>query len=151
MFMAQCVIELFGLDLNVAYEHAFVYIRQLAIHLRNAIQKTSDAATRQVYSWQYVNCLRLWAQALCALAKPADSPLRQLAYPLVQICLGTARLLPNIRYAPLRFQCVRMLNNLAAELGVIVPWSESSGASTAAFDSGRDRSTWTSSSTAAAR
>ena len=35
--MAQCVIELFGLDLHVAYEHAFVYIRQLAIQLRSAL------------------------------------------------------------------------------------------------------------------
>ena len=42
MFMAQCVIELFGLDLNVAYEHAFVYIRQLAIQLRSALTATAQ-------------------------------------------------------------------------------------------------------------
>ena len=27
--MAQCVVELFGIDLHAAYEHAFVYIRQV--------------------------------------------------------------------------------------------------------------------------
>eukprot|EP00967_Tisochrysis_lutea_P117057 scaffold189025_cov32-Tisochrysis_lutea.AAC.1 len=121
VLMSSCVVDLCAVDPAVAYQHAFVYVRQLAIHLRNAIQKTSEEAYRQVYSWQFVNCIRLWAQVLCAHARPADSPLRQLVYPLVQITLGTARLLPNIRYAPLRFQCVRMLNQISAELGVFVP------------------------------
>ncbi|KOO26363.1 nucleolar complex protein 2-like protein [Chrysochromulina tobinii] len=51
-----------AVDAQAAYRHAFVYIRQLAIHLRNAIQKATPEATRQVYNWQYVNCLRVWAQ-----------------------------------------------------------------------------------------
>lgn len=121
VLLSSCVVDLCAADPQAAYQHAFVYIRQLAIHLRNAIQKTSDEAHRQVYSWQFVNCVRLWAQVLCAIGKPVDSPLRQLVYPLVQITLGTARLLPNIRYAPLRFQCVRTLNQLSAELGVFIP------------------------------
>ena len=54
-FMAQCVVELFGLDLNVAYEHAFVYIRQLAIQLRSALTATAQKSqeTHQlISSWQ---------------------------------------------------------------------------------------------------
>jgi nucleolar complex protein 2 len=121
VLLSSCVVDLCAADPQAAYQHAFVYIRQLAIHLRNAIQKTTDEAHRQVYSWQFINCVRLWAQVLCAIGKPTDSPLRQLVYPLVQITLGTARLLPNIRYAPLRFQCVRTLNQLSAELGVFIP------------------------------
>ena len=105
MLRASCYVDLCAVDAHASYRHAFVYIRQLAIHLRNAIQKASPEASRQVYNWQFVNCLRLWAQVLCTHARSPTAPLRQLIYPLVQVTLGTARLLPSIRYAALRLQC----------------------------------------------
>ena len=120
VLLSSCVVDMCAVDAQAAYRHAFVYIRQLAIHLRNAIQKATPEATRQVYNWQYVNCLRVWAQVLCAHARSSSTPLRQLVYPLVQVTLGTARLLPSIRYSPLRFQCCRILNQLCAELGIYV-------------------------------
>lgn len=36
-FMASCVVELYGIDLAAAYQNAFIFIRQLAIVLRNAL------------------------------------------------------------------------------------------------------------------
>ena len=119
--MSSCFVDLCGIEPGATYQHAFVYIRQLAIHLRNAIQKPTADAYRQVYNWSYVNCLRLWAQVLCAHARQHTAPLRQLLYPLVQVTTGVARLLPNIRFAPLRLQCLRVLNQCAAELQVYIP------------------------------
>lgn len=36
-FMASCVVELYGIDSASSYQHAFIFIRQLAIVLRNAL------------------------------------------------------------------------------------------------------------------
>ena len=37
---SRCLVELFGLDLSVSYQIGFVYIRQLALHLRTAVGST---------------------------------------------------------------------------------------------------------------
>ena len=65
-FMGNCVVELFGLDMRAAYEHAFVYIRELAALLRGALSARTKDAFREVYCWQTVNTLELWAKLLAA-------------------------------------------------------------------------------------
>ena len=47
--------------------------------------------------------------------------LRPLIYPLVQLLLGAARLVPTPRYFPLRLRLMSALNRLAAAAGVFVP------------------------------
>jgi nucleolar complex protein 2 len=67
-------LQLYGLDGPASYQHAFVFIRQLALVLRTALttkgtdaKKTADAY-RQVYCWQYVKCLEAWASVLASHA-----------------------------------------------------------------------------------
>jgi nucleolar complex protein 2 len=118
-FMGNCIVELYSLDYHSAYQHAFVYIRQLAMLLRSAMhKKTTDG----VYCWQYLHSLKLWTAVLSASAPEEDGTmLRSLVYPLTEVVLGTIRLSPSPRHLPLRLQCVRLLHQLAAATETFVP------------------------------
>ncbi|XVF41746.1 hypothetical protein PTKIN_Ptkin01aG0304900 [Pterospermum kingtungense] len=120
-FLANCVIELIRVDLPTAYQHAFVFIRQLAMLLRDALNMKTKEAFRKVYEWKFMNCLELWTGAICAYT--SDPDFKPLAYPLTQIIYGVARLVPTARYFPLRLRCVRMLNQIAASTGTFIPVS----------------------------
>lgn len=131
-FMGNCVVELYSLDYHSSYQHAFVYIRQMALHLRTAMQKKTSEALGAVYCWQYLHCLKLWVAVLTAacqhsnnddsnLGSGEDEMLRSLIFPLTQVILGTARLLPSTRYLPLRLHCVRLLQQLAAAAEIFLP------------------------------
>ncbi|KAJ6796772.1 nucleolar complex protein 2-like protein isoform X2 [Iris pallida] len=142
-FLGNCVSELYGVDIPSAYQHAFVFIRQLAVILRGALtergskvvkdnkqekgKQGSGKSTNQekvyqkVYDWQFISCLELWTSVICAYSSEAD--FRPLAYPLTQIISGVASLVPTARYFPLRLRCVRMLNRLAGATGTFIPVS----------------------------
>ncbi|KAI3990328.1 hypothetical protein MKX01_037667 [Papaver californicum] len=120
-FLGNCVVELHGVDLSTAYQHAFVFIRQLAMILRDALSTKTKEAFRRVYEWKFMNCLELWTSAVCAYSSEPD--FRPLAYPLTQIIFGVTRLVPTARYFPLRLRCVKMLNRIAASLGTFIPIS----------------------------
>ncbi|KAH8392099.1 hypothetical protein KR215_000598 [Drosophila sulfurigaster] len=118
-FMRRSLVEMFALDLNVSYQHAFLYIRQLAIHLRNAVILKKKDSFQAVYNWQYINSLRLWADLLGASTnKPQLQPL---VYPLVTITTGVIRLIPTAQYFPLRFHCLQSLISLAKETNTYIP------------------------------
>ncbi|XP_019441613.1 PREDICTED: nucleolar complex protein 2 homolog [Lupinus angustifolius] len=120
-FLGNCIIQLLGVDLPTAYQHAFTFIRQLAMILREALSTKTKEAFRKVYEWKFINCLELWTGAVCAYS--SDSDFKQLAYPLTQIISGVARLVPTARYFPLRLRCVRMLNRIADSTHSFVPVS----------------------------
>ena len=67
-FMGVCVVELYGLDAATAYSHAFTHIKELAVLLRSALVSKSADAFRDVYCWQTINCLELWARLLASHA-----------------------------------------------------------------------------------
>jgi nucleolar complex protein 2 len=125
--MGNCVVELYSLDYVSSYQHAFVYIRQLALHLRSALQKKTPETFRVVYCWQYMHCLKLWTAVLAACSGKAgdgddeSALMRSLIYPLVEVIFGVARLIPSARHLPLRLHCVRFLQQLAAASETFIP------------------------------
>ncbi|KAF4531941.1 hypothetical protein B566_EDAN006633 [Ephemera danica] len=118
-FMRRSLVEIFAIDEAAAYQHVFLYVRQLAIHLRNAITTQKKEAVQTVYNWQYINSLHLWCELLGNSSEV--SPLRSLIYPLVQVVLGTVKVKPTAQYYPLRFHCARMLTLLSRRSRVFVP------------------------------
>merc|ERR1712038_1309331 len=89
-FMRRSMAEIFLLDPALAYRHGFIYIRQLTIHLRNAMmnvtQKKKETPLQTVYNWQFAHSIHLWVQMIGDSTNDALDPL---VYPLVQLINGT--------------------------------------------------------------
>ncbi|CAL8144027.1 unnamed protein product [Orchesella dallaii] len=129
-FMRSSLVELYLLDTSMAYSVAFPFIRQLAIHLRNALSPNAiqsdgklkkSEASRVVYSWQFVHSLHLWVDVLAQAGSNDDENLKLLIYPVVQICMGAIKLIPTRKFIPLRFHIVRMLTKLQEKTGAFIP------------------------------
>jgi len=118
-FMADCVVEMCGLDFISTYQKAYTYIRQAAVHLRNTLQSRTKQAYLAIYNWQYINSLKLWVSLL--VHYPNQQHLKLLIYPLIQVLIGTIRLIRSPKYFPLRLTVVHLLNQLCASNNVFVP------------------------------
>ncbi|KAI4184429.1 MAG: hypothetical protein L6R41_004742 [Letrouitia leprolyta] len=132
--MKNSAAELWGMDPEIGYTTGFVYIRQLAVHLRTSITQPTKDSYKQIYNWQYVHSLDFWSRILSTHCSPAsnhllkissDSPLHPLVYPLVQITLGALRLIPTPIYYPLRFQLTRSLLRISRATNTYIPLAPS--------------------------
>ncbi|XP_047515368.1 nucleolar complex protein 2 homolog [Pieris napi] len=118
-FMRRSLVEMFALDLNVSYQYVFLYIRQLAIHLRNAIVVQKVENRQAVYNWQFINSLHLWADLIGATSNKPQ--LQSLLYPLVMVITNTIKLVPTHQYYPLRFHCAEILINVSKDTNTFIP------------------------------
>eukprot|EP00605_Chrysophyceae_sp_TOSAG23-4_P000424 GSChrysophyteH1.ASY1.ANO1.481.1 assembled CDS len=119
LFMIRCVVELYQTDILQSYQQGFLYIRQLALHLRTAVMKKTSENTRLVTSWQFINCLRLWTRAIAAA--PNENELGALAFPLSQIMHGVIALAQSVYLLPLRFHLVICIQHLASSCRLFIP------------------------------
>ena len=116
-FMRRSLAEMFMLDPKAAYHHAFVYIRQLSISLRNAITLKKKETIQTVYNWQFVHSVHLWVHLL----ENKSDVLEPLIHPIVQLIDGAIKLVYTSRYYPLRFHLAQMLSTLSASTNKFVP------------------------------
>jgi len=131
--MKNSSVELWGLvEPSLAYTSGFTFIRQLAIHLRSALKNNSNDSYKTIYNWQYTHSLDFWSRVLsthCETLREAtlgaESPLRPLIYPLVQVTLGALRLVPTSAYFPLRFHLTRSLLRLSRTTNTYIPLAAS--------------------------
>ncbi|VDK40352.1 unnamed protein product [Taenia asiatica] len=85
--MKTGLLEVYSLQLDEAYKHAFVFIRQLAITVRKAFLHTDKEEIRSVYNWQFVCSLKFWCEFVARNAAFNDR-IKSLVHPLTQIILG---------------------------------------------------------------
>ncbi|KAF0269595.1 hypothetical protein FOG51_03193 [Hanseniaspora uvarum] len=137
-FQKNSMVEIFLLDSTLSYQIGFEYLRQLAIHLRNSINAQTNNNTNSknkidpanaykiVYNWQFVHSLDFWSRFL-SMACHSDAVIEQnsnmseLIYPLIQITIGTIKLIPTAQFFPLRFYLIKSLNRLIQSTKVYVP------------------------------
>ena len=119
--MADCVVEVLAVDLTTAYQQCFAGLRSIAMQLRDALSMSKQGGYLQIYCWQTINALDFWERVVATYGRAPGDALHPLVYPLSQLLLGTARLVPTPRYFPLRFHVVQTLNRLAAASGVLIP------------------------------
>ncbi|KAI0085594.1 Noc2-domain-containing protein [Irpex rosettiformis] len=126
--MKNSASELYTIDHAMAYQHAFGYVRQLAILLRNSLKVKSKESYKQVYNWQYVHCIDFWAIVLARgcdrqteAERGGESEFRPLIYPLVQVTLGAIKLIPNARSYPYHLQLTRSLLHIIQHTYTYIP------------------------------
>ncbi|VEU21763.1 DEKNAAC102479 [Brettanomyces naardenensis] len=119
-FQKNSMAGLFVEDENLGYQVGFESVRQLAIHLRNGVNNPTKESYKSVYNWQFCHALDFWSRTLAA-KNQEDGPLKQLIYPLVQVTIGTIRLVPSAQFFPLRFYLIRSLIRLSQTTGVFIP------------------------------
>jgi len=147
-FMITSLVEMYGINTVISYQHGFIYIRQLAIHLQKAIKnqqeggsglkqgqkrqaggkkkkkrkkKTGKDAHMTVYNWRFLTCLRLFSKILARHVNTVNDELYPLVYPLVEISLALSSFNKGAIWFPLKLHLCDMLIDLVRNCGIHIP------------------------------
>ncbi|KAG1468754.1 hypothetical protein G6F56_003655 [Rhizopus delemar] len=116
--------DLYTVEPQLSFEHAHVYVSQLADHLKKAKKEQTVENFKKIYTWQYVGCLDFWANVISTTCDPSTgetSPMQAVVHPLVELCLHTMRLNAVAQFLPLRIHLIRTLTGLMDSTGYYVP------------------------------
>ncbi|KAL0095345.1 Noc2p family-domain-containing protein [Phycomyces blakesleeanus] len=116
--------DVFTVDPKISLQHADVYIRQLATHLKKAKKAQTVESFKTIYTWQFVSCLDFWAAVIGATCDPetgSSSPMQAMVQPLVDMSLHTLRLNPTAQFLPLRIHIIRSLIGMCDSTGYYIP------------------------------
>lgn len=125
-FQKNSASELFGLNPTLGYQIGFEYIRQLAVHLRSSVNNPTKDSYKSIYNWKFCHGLDFWSRVISVQIKSdlegkVENPLLKLNYPLIQVTIGTIKLIPTAQFFPLRFYLIRSLIRLSQNTGVYIP------------------------------
>ena len=112
--MCGCLVDFLSLSHDHAYQLIFVYTRQLANQLRTAYSSKEVA----IATWPFIHSLELFTAVLSCYTSDVLSPL---IYPVTQVALGVAQVLPSTAHVPTRLHIVRMLLTVATETNTYIP------------------------------
>ena len=115
--MRSCIINLYNMNLKSAYQCAFNYVRQLGVHVRNALKDKTLDSISQLFNCQFLNSIRLWVYMIVYSKRKELQPL---CFPLVQIIISCVRLSSSSFYFPFRLHCVELLVILESSLDKIM-------------------------------
>ncbi|KHJ46813.1 clathrin adaptor complex small chain [Trichuris suis] len=118
-FMQDTFAEVCRLNPRLTYRHAFLFIRQLAISLRNATISKTENSAKLVQSWQFVQSVLLWCRVLANCSD--EAVLQPIRYPLIHVAFGCARLNQSQKIIPLIFHICQGLLELSEQAQMFIP------------------------------
>lgn len=119
--MQNEIIGILSLDLQKAYITIFTFVRKLSLQLRLTITDKKAASIKNIYNWQFINAIKLWAKVVVKYYHRKNCEINLLAYPLIQTILGVLRLNLVDSFYPLRIILVRLLNEISYATDIYIP------------------------------
>jgi len=112
-FLKNCIVELASINFTSTYHHAFIYIRELAITVRRALDTKIQNGYALCYNWKFFHCIDAWVKVVCAYSKQEN--IGALLYPITQIIMGALGLTKSARHYPIKIKLITLLNQLSRE------------------------------------